>query len=229
MQHSISSHFRVVLGTIACGVVSFGLAMSAVAATVADYDVANANAGTSAVVNVASADANVSATTMTSQGALGAAFNSAQTFCYLDWPTGVLDPSKFYEFAITPAAGYQVAYTSVDLAVASGGAGTGTFEIHASTDGFGSSDIILATQNFPNDATWHAYNLSLAALGSQVGTITFRFYMYNMPASGFSGLGVSPAFGSQGRNLTVNGTVSLTTVAVEENTWGGVKGLYSSQ
>jgi hypothetical protein len=180
----------------------------ATAVVITEHDISTANANTSNTVNLAYSDADVSASTMVSVGALGMPFNSAQSFCYLSWPTGgALDPTRYYEFSITPNAGFEIQYTHVALAVASGGSGTGTFEIHASLDGFGASDITLGTQNFPIDSTWHAYTMSAAALGTQSGTVTFRFYMYNVPTNGYSGLGVNPQFGNQGQKLFVNGTV----------------------
>lgn len=193
------------------------------AAVVVDYDVTNANAASANTVAIASEDANVTSTTMQSVGALGTPFNSPASFCYLDWPTGALDASEYYEYSVTPDGGYGVVYESIDLAVASGGAGTVDWEIHASTDGFAGSDINLGGASFPADATWHAFNLDISALGTQTGTITFRFYMYNSPGSGFTGLGQDPAFGNQGRNFTVNGRVEEQIVQTEHLTWGRVK------
>jgi len=182
---------------------------SASAVPIVEYDIANANAATSNTVNKAFEDANVAASTLMSIGALGAPFNFGGTFCYFTWPTGgALSPTEYYEFSIAPDAGFEIQYTDIDLAVASGGSGTGTFEIHASLDGFTGSDITLATQNFPINGTWQAYNLNIAALGTQPSNVTFRFYMYNIP-SAFSGLGVNPTFGPNGRNLSVNGNVQV--------------------
>jgi hypothetical protein len=192
------------LGCVALVFAGFGTAS---AAPITEYDIATANAASANVVNIASQDANVTSSTMMSSG-LSSPFNNPQTFCYLNWPTaGALNPTQYYQFTITPNTGFEVNYSDIDLAVASGGSGTGTFEIRSSVDSFASS---LVTQNFPINATWQAYNVNISALGTQTSAVTFRFYMYNVPSNGFSGLGVDPFFGPNGSNFTVNGTVSST-------------------
>ncbi len=68
---------------------------------------------------------------------------------------------------------------------------------------------MIATETFPKDAMWHAFDLGLAGLGVQNGEVTFRFTMYRVGGDAFSGIGATPALGNQGRNLVVNGAVFL--------------------
>ena len=176
--------------------------------TLVEFDIANANAALSDTVEVASVGPNLFASPMASHGALGNPLNFAQSFCYTDWPTsGLLDSTKYYEFSIDPDPGFEIQYTDIGLAAASAGSGSGTVEIRGSLDSFSGSNIPLDTRSFAIDATWHALNLDISALGTQAGTVTFRVYLYNIPAVGFAGLGVSPTFGNEGQNVFVNGVL----------------------
>jgi hypothetical protein len=102
----------------------------AAAVDLAEWDLAGANADVSDVVQVASEVAHVSAQPLTAQGDLQPSFDRESTFLYAGWPTGQTpDPTKYFEFSIAPDPGFSVQYESLSLAVASGGSGTGAFQI----------------------------------------------------------------------------------------------------
>jgi hypothetical protein len=185
------------------------------AAKLAEWNVNAANAAVANNVQVASTAAHVSAQPLVAHGSLDPPYASASTFLYRNWPTGQApDPSKYYEFVIAPAAGYSLRLSSLALAVGSGSSGpatpiTGLFQITASTNGFATPGILLATESFAKNAMWHAFDLDLHALGTQNGAVTFRFSMYQVGGNAFSGVGASTLFGNEGRNVVVNGSVFL--------------------
>ena len=201
------------------------------AVVIVEYDIANSNPSVSNSVTPMPAPVGVIPSTMDATSAtLGTPAPWTGVFSYVEWPAAVaLDPTKYYEFTVTPAAGYQVQYQSIDLAAFVGGSGSWTMEVHASLDGFGASDIALFTQSIPSDATPHIYDgLDISALGTQSGAVTFRFYIYRPPGSttGFTGLINTPVYGAPTKNFFVNGTVIAPPVAAEPTTWGHVKALY---
>lgn len=218
---------RIRSGTLAWMLVaslSIVFSVSSHAVLLVEYDITNANAGTSNSVGIAAANPLINASSMTAQGALGTPFNFAGTFCYLDWPTGgALDPTKYFDFVIGVSAGSQVTYQNASFAVASGGSGTGNWALYGSTDGFSSSNILLDSATFAINATWQSVIADISALGTQTDQVSFRFYMFNMPSSGFSGLGQNPVFGQNGQNFLVNG--DITDAAVPEPTTLALFGL----
>ena len=156
--------------------VSFALVAVAItsplrAVNLAEWSVANANASVSNTVQVASTAAHVTAQPVVSHGNLGTSYPQAGTFLYRNWPTGTSpDASKYYEFKIAPAPGYSLQLSSLAFAVGSGSSGPGTavigtFQLSASLNGFATPGTVIATETFPKDSMWHAFDLSLAALG----------------------------------------------------------------
>ena len=192
------------------------IASPARAANLAEWNVAAANAAVSNTIQVASTAAHVSADPVVAHGSLDPPYASASTFLYRNWPTGQTpDPTKYYEFEVTPQAGYSLQLASLSLAVASGSSGpatptTGVFRVTASTNGFATPGIVIADETFAKNAMWDAFDLPLNALGTQNGPVTFRFYMYQVGGNAFSGVGSSTLFGNDGRNIVVNGSVFLT-------------------
>ena len=199
---------------------------------VVQYDIANSNPSVSSSVNALPAPVGVIPSAMVATAAtLGTPAPWTGAFEYSEWHVGVApDPTQYYEFTVTPAAGYQVQYQSIDLgAIVSGNPSSDwTMAVHASLDGFGASDIALFTQAIARDGSAHIFNgLDISALGTQSGAVTFRFYMYR-PAgsqSGFAGLLNFGAYGPD-KSFFVNGIVTPPPLATEPTTWGGVKALY---
>lgn len=190
------------VGTIAC------LACAAGGDVIVEYDIANANAADSSIVNTAIVAGNTSASTMASNG-LTNPFDFPGTFCYV-WTGPGLNPAEYYEFEVTPDAGFAIDYDTFDLSVASGSGSNLNFELHASLDGFESSDILLDGAGFVADSTWHAFNdLDASSLGTQSVAVAFGLYLFSTTDDtfGFAGLGNEPVFGDEGQNFRVNGTV----------------------
>ena len=104
---------------------------------------------------------------------------------------GALNPSEFLHFTLTPGL-VPIQYGSLDVTVfeTAGVPGTETFELHASLDGFNTSDITLATQDFARNGVMNAFTgVDISALGTQAGEVQFRMYFYNATGSPFfSGL-----------------------------------------
>ena len=202
---------RVLSAVLAAAPLLFSLEAAAV--TVAEWDIANANAGVSSSVGVAVEDPHVTAAPLSAHGNLAPAFFVQSTFVYRNWTSApVPDPAKYYEFTITPDLGYSVDYESLLLAVASGSGGpngnpTGFFQIRASLDGFTTPGAVVVTQTFPKNAQWQPFAIDLSSLGTTSSPVTFRFTMYQVGDGAYSGLGVNPIQGPNGRNLTVTGTV----------------------
>ena len=147
------------------------------------------------------------------------------------------DPGRYYQFTITAAPGYEIGYETIDLAlfrgVWGGGHGAELWDLHASVDGFGVSDITLGTFDISASAAdtqtvFAGHDIS--ALGTQAGTVTFRLYGYDQTQPGdYSGLGNDDGtwliFGT-GLDPVVSGTIA----AVPEPTrsallWLGLLGL----
>jgi hypothetical protein len=191
------------------------IASPARAANLAEWNVNAANAAAANTVQLASTAAHVTAQPLVAHGSLDPPYASASTFLYRNWPTGQApDPSKYYEFQIAPAAGYSIQLSSLSLAVASGSSGpatptSGLFQITASTNGFATPGMVIATETFAKNAMWDAFDIDLHAVGTQNGPVTFRFSMYRVGGNAFSGVGSSVLFGNEGRNLVVNGSVFL--------------------
>jgi hypothetical protein len=151
---------------------------------------------------------------------------------FLQWPAPALNPTMYFEFSVTPAVGYQVQYQSMDFAAFVGGSGSNwTMEVHASLDGFATSDIPLFTQSIARDGSAHIFDgLDISALGTQSATVTFRYYMYRPAASqqGWAGLMQANDYGPA-KNFFVNGIVTGPPLATEPTTWGRVKALYAAE
>jgi hypothetical protein len=198
----------VLKGILPAALVASSIASPVGAAKLAEWDLAGANGSVSSTVPVALEAPHVFAEPLVAQDNLKPGFISSSTFLFLNWATGpVVDPAKFFEFEVAPEPGYSIDFDTLSLAVAAGGSGTGAFAIRASLDGFASPGQEIVSRTFVQNATWQAFDIDLSALGSKNVPVTFRFYMFMVGPPAYSGLGVNPAFGDQGRNLVLNGTV----------------------
>ena len=188
-------------------VVAASFAIAAPAnASIAEWAIGPANAGVSDTVANSLVAANASASDLVATGITGP-FNNAATFCYLDWSTGAVDDSQYYEFTVQAAAGFALDFDSIELSVASGGSGNSNYQIAASTDGFSSSTVVV-TETFVNNATFQRFTSDISSLGTLTGPVSFRFTIYNNSASGFAGLGgVGTTFSGDVGPLIINGSV----------------------
>jgi hypothetical protein len=128
-------------------------------------------------------------------------------------------------WSVTPPGGNQIDFTGANATFSltfngdspGGPHGADTWDLHASTDNFGTSDITLAS-NMSLGTTFLAQipeTVSLGALATQTGTVTFRLYGYNdtkqvagQDSAGLSNHSNTSGFSGTGGNLLVNGTVS---------------------
>jgi hypothetical protein len=121
--------------------------------------------------------------------------------------TGATPGANYFEFTLTPTAGYQIEVTSISFGHRATSTGPTAFAVRSSSDGFASN---LASGTFVNDGFWRAsgtMSITLSALSS--GT-TFRIY----------GSGASQAGGTlRLDDVTLNGSVTAvpepaTTIAI---------------
>jgi autotransporter-associated beta strand protein len=153
-----------------------------------------------------------------------------------NWPTGAttgsnvftgsIDLAKYFEFTLTPDAGYELAMSSLTFGIGRSAAGTRQTEWRSSIDGFASTISTYSNVNAgltntggvltnpDSNSSWtsNILNLSAPAFQSLASAITFRAYFYNTEStSGTAGL--------QGP-LSFNGTLTATGPATF-TTWTG--------
>jgi len=189
------------VGLLASAVI-LTLAFAASAVPIVEWDLANATGQDAGVLNI---DANANATAI--MAASG-------------WATAVPDPARYYEWTVTAAAGYSIDYQNITLAlfrgISGGNHGAEQWDLHASIDSFGLSDIALQTFDISSSAADEQTLFSatdISALGTAAGTVTFRLYGYDYTATGdFSGLGNDSGWliGGTGANPVVGGSIFLT-------------------
>lgn len=139
-----------------------------------------------------------------SNAVLAAGFTFPDTV-YLDESTSIPDAAaayanqQFFQFTITPNAGFLLMLSSLTFDAARGGTATPRgWALRSSVDGYASE---IATQAVPTvypATSPFSVDLSAPAFQGLTGATTFRLYQY------------SPGFGSGVfyDNLTLNGTVS---------------------
>ena len=196
---------------------SLSAPLSAAAVAIAEWDLANATGQSAAVLSL---DANLSATPITPSAGVTAWGSTAQDgfVAASGWATSTPDPARYYEWSITAAAGFVVDYTSITLALfrgVSGGLhGADLWDLHASTDAFASSNLILQTFDISSSGVDEQIlfaGADISAIGTVGNTVTFRLYGYDYTAtSDFSGLGNDSgwAITGTGANPFIDGAVS---------------------
>lgn len=119
--------------------------------------------------------------------------------------------TNYFEFTVTPAAGFEFAATSLSFGYRATSSGPTAFAVRSSVDAFGTN---LAAGTFLADTAWHATGtLALAMVPIDVAT-TFRIY-----ASGASsGLGTLRV-----DDVTLAGSVGAAAIP-EPSTWGAFAG-----
>jgi hypothetical protein len=197
------------LGLIAVGLI--GATPLRAQIVIASYAINGANAATSSTVTP-STGGGVAAAPLSVTGVSGA-LNQSGSYMWGSWESGAArNAGKYMEWSVTPPGGSQIDFTGANatFALVFTGTGANTWELRGSTDAFSTSDIALggamtlstASQQFPQ-------SVSLGAIPTQTGTITFRLYGYN-DTSGVNqaGLANTAFFSGSGSQLRVFGTVS---------------------
>ena len=175
-----------------------------------EYDMAAADGRTAQVAATAT---NTAASTLTATGVNTR--NPSQGYTGMvaarNWPTAS-NPAlgKYFEFSLTADPGNSVTYDSLTLALFrdyrnANRHGAESWQMHASTDGFSLSDILLLSLDISGSSSNEQIVFSdqdISAFGTQVGTVTFRLYGYDRRGSNvYAGLA-----NEDGTNLTGTGT-----------------------
>jgi hypothetical protein len=147
----------------------------------------------------------------TAVGTPSANANAGGRFSFVGWPagatngndlysslTGSINPGEYYEFTITPQAGFTVSLNSIAFTVQRSGTGIRSYAVKTSADGFTSNlpasvvsnatlSVVGTNEFFWNfDAASNAQNGSMINLfGATIsGATAFRFYGWNSEAAG---------------------------------------------
>jgi hypothetical protein len=173
-----------------------GLAVHAGAATLVVWDLASA---TGQQADVGSLAANVGAGPIDEVGVVQWPNTGQDGFVAArGWSPDPLayDPARYYGWSVTAAPGFEIRYGQLELAlfrgIGGGGHGAERWDLHASVDGFASSDLALGTFDLAGQGAdvQTAFAADLSALGRVGGTVTFRLYGYDQTyAQDYSGLG----------------------------------------
>jgi len=189
------------------------------AGLILEYDIAGANGQTA---QVAASAANLAASTLTATGVNTRNPNAGYTgmVAAANWPTSSSpDPGKYFEFSLTADPGYSVTYGSITLALFrdyqnANRYGPQSWQMHASTDGFSLSDVLLFSLDISSstpDEQVVIGDQDISALGTQSGTVSFRLYGYNRKGSsvyaGLANEGGTHLTGT-GANLILKGLVN---------------------
>lgn len=115
-----------------------------------------------------------------------------------EWDSTSFDANKYFSFTLTPAEGYQLNLSSLDMTLQRSGTGPTSFAFRSSLDGFTSN--IGSIELSSTSATSQSIDLSAVAYQGLTESITFRLFAF----------GASSAAGTFSVNeFTFNGTVSV--------------------
>jgi hypothetical protein len=137
--------------------------------------VANLTVSNMTVVNSNGSPAMISATSPSSgyTGASGANNAGAST---VNGASLSVSGSSYFQFTLTPAAGYYVALDELSFGTRSTGTGPTTYALRSSKDNYASN---IATGSIATNSTWSLKTNSFSAVYSATGTaITYRLYGY---------------------------------------------------
>lgn len=190
---------------------------STLCAQIVEYPIdALGNGTTPTSLSAINVSPNIAASSLSMNGMARTSW--AQSLSTFGFPTGAIDTSKNFEFTITPSSGYTITYTTLTYGIWKFNAPGSilNWELHASTDGFATSDITLDTYSLiptpvapadPGDVT---VSSDISALGTQSGPITFRFYAYDTGTGGPGGLSNrgGTSWTANGSNVLLGGSVS---------------------
>jgi hypothetical protein len=158
---------------------------------------------------------------------VGATATAAGVFSFTGWTTGAtsgsdafsggIDSGDYFEFTITPNAGFQFSLTSLDFSAGRTSTGPRQFVVRSSADGFANNlaasvtsanESVVPTnviQFSDNSSTalysGNAISLSGASFTDVVSPLTFRIYAFNAESNG----------GFRIDDFAINGSVSALT------------------
>lgn len=149
------------------------------------------------------------------------ATNASNTF------TGSVDLGKYFQFSITPVAGYTFTITSISFGVGRSATGPRQFQWRGSADSYGgalsnyttlnasatNASGVLTVPDANSGYTGNVLNVA-SSYSNQSGTSTFRIYAFNAESAAGTG-------GLQG-NLTITGTYSLSLTTPSAPTITGI-------
>lgn len=95
--------------------------------------------------------------------------------------TGSAPGTNYFEFTLTPHAGYEVALTSFSFGSRSTGTGPLAYALRSSADGY-SADLAAGT--LLNDSAWHSHAPATFTLDAFSTATTFRLYAWDASAAG---------------------------------------------
>lgn len=85
--------------------------------------------------------------------------------------------SAFFEFTLTPSAGYTLAVTNLSFGARSTSTGPQAFCVRSSLDGYAAD---LVTGSIANSSSWSLKSVSVTAISTEAGgAVTFRIYGYD--------------------------------------------------
>jgi len=131
------------------------------------------------------------------------------------WPVGSFGPSQYFQFSVTPEAGFAVTYSTLSYSlfrtVIGASSNIKSWQLHASLDGFSSSDITLANNDLgtAGNTQMVLFNNNISALGTKSTQVTFRLYGRDDGNSGggLAGLANRTSFTGTGSNVLLGGSV----------------------
>ncbi len=189
---------------------------STLCAQIVEYPIHTLASSTPTSLAAINVNANIVASSLSMNGM--ARYGWSESMSTFGFPSGAVDTSKNYEFTITPNSGYTITYSTLTYGIWKINAPGAilNWELHASTDGFATSDITLDTYSLiplpvapadPGDVT---VNSDISALGTQSGTVTFRFYAYDTGSGGPGGLSNrgGTSWTANGSDVLLGGSVS---------------------
>jgi hypothetical protein len=210
------------------------------AQTLVRYRISTANSFKSAVISPTSVPANLTASVLSATGLEPLWFDNGFDghFLFRHWQEGSapVPNDKYISFTVTPTPGYQIDFSLITYTVGSRVPGA-SWQLRSSVDNYTSSFATHVTQPGP-DADQYVFSDNASSLGAQTGPVTFRLYGFNEVSTNYSGLLNNRGFfgGQEGRDLTVDGTLTLITsvppsatfVAKDTTTQGNWKGVYGA-
>jgi hypothetical protein len=131
------------------------------------------------------------------------------------WPVGSFGPSQYFQFSVTPEAGYAVTYSTLSYSlfrtVIGANSNIKSWQLHASLDGFSSNDITLANNDLgtAGNTEMVLFNNNISALGTRSTQVTFRLYGRDDGnlGGGLAGLANRTSFSGTGSNVLLGGSV----------------------
>ncbi len=149
-------------------------------------------------------DPNVTVSTLASTGLVTGVHLNA--FMADGWPSGPFDPSAYFEYTVTPNANFEVTYISMQFSLYNDSAGTSTWDVRSSVDGFANT-IASGTTSVLTGAG-ALIQAFLPGVGTQTVPVTFRVYTHtNSGAANPQQRGLRGS-AAGGTGLRINGSVT---------------------